>query len=317
MPARLIVRGLFAIAILGCSTALYGAADTNSRDMVLWYRQPAQQWLQAMPLGNGMIGAMVFGGVPQERIALNESSFWSGRPHDYDNTNAFQYFPQIRDLVFADKFQEAEKMANEHFWGKPKSQEAYQPIGDLLLSFGDTNFTDYRRELDMETGVAKITYRQGDAVITREIFVSWPDRVLVMRISADRPGRISFGAQFRSPYMVTNIARSPFVGMVMDGTWKGPFSAPATGMNGLIARTEGEGLRFKAVMMVRQEGGQSEATDSTRNITQRGRRHPGPGVGHQFRELSRHQRRPGDAVPENPGRRRRQGLRHPPSPARG
>ena len=68
-----------------------------------------------MPLGNGMIGAMVFGGVPQERIALNESSFWSGRPHDYDDTNAFQYFPQIRDLVFADKFQEAEKMANDHF----------------------------------------------------------------------------------------------------------------------------------------------------------------------------------------------------------
>ncbi len=266
-PPSFVVRGLFAIAVLGCPAAFSAAADTNSRDMVLWYRQPAQQWLQAMPLGNGMIGAMVFGGVPQERIALNESSFWSGRPHDYDDTNAFQYFPQIRDLVFADKFQEAEKMANEHFWGKPKSQEAYQPIGDLLLDFGTTNYTGYRRELDMETGVAKITYRQGDAVITRETFVSWPDRVLVMRISADRPGRISFGVQFRSLYMVTNIARSPFVGMVMDGTWKGPFSAPATGMNGLIARTEGEGLRFKAVMMARQEGGQSEGADSFRNIT--------------------------------------------------
>ena len=266
-PPRYIIHGLLAIATLGCSAVLCGAAGQSQRDMVLWYRQPATNWLQAAPLGNGMIGAMVFGGVPQERIALNESSFWSGRPHDYDNTNAFQYFPQIRDLVFADKFQEAEKMANEHFWGKPKSQEAYQPVGDLLLDFGTTNYTDYRRELDMETGVAKITYRQGDAVITRETFVSWPDRVLVMRISADRPGRISFGAQFRSPYMVTNIARSPYVGMVMDGTWKGPFSAPATGMNGLIARTEGEGLRFKAVMMVRQEGGQSEATDSTRNIT--------------------------------------------------
>ena len=179
------ILGFLAIIILGCSTAPGGAAESTSRDMVTWYRQPAQQWLQAMPLGNGMIGAMVFGGVPQERIALNESSFWSGRPHDYDNTNAFQYFPQIRDLVFADKFQEAEKMANDHFWGIPKAQEAYQPIGDLLLSFGTTNFTDYRRELDMETGIAKVSYRQGDAVITREAFVSWPDRVLVVRISAD------------------------------------------------------------------------------------------------------------------------------------
>ena len=159
-PPQFIV-GFLAIIILGCSSTVCGAADTNSRDMVLWYRQPAQQWHQAMPLGNGMIGAMVFGGIPQERIALNESSFWSGRPHDYDDTNAFQYFPQIRDLVFAEKFQEAEKMANDHFWGIPKAQEAYQPIGDLLLDFGTTNFTDYRRELDMETGIAKVSYRFG------------------------------------------------------------------------------------------------------------------------------------------------------------
>ena len=113
--------------------------------MLLWYRRPATAWLQAVPLGNGMIGAMVFGGVPEERIALNESTFWSGRPHNYDNPEAFQYFPQIRDLVFADKFQEAEKMANDHFWGVPKAQEAYQPIGDLLLSFSDANVSGYRR----------------------------------------------------------------------------------------------------------------------------------------------------------------------------
>ncbi len=219
-----------------------------------------------MPLGNGMIGAMVFGGVPQERIALNESTFWSGRPHDYDATNASQYFPQIRDLVFADKFQEAEKMANEHFWGIPKSQEAYQPIGDLVLSFVDTNVTDYRRELDMETGVAKVSYRSGDAVISRLAFVSWPDRVLVVRISADKPGRISFRAQFRSPYRVVNTAASPRMDLAMKGTWKGPFVAPATGMDGLIARTEGEGLRFEAALVVRREGGDSEADGSTHNV---------------------------------------------------
>ena len=265
MPTRFIAV-FFAIIILGCSSALCRAADTNSRDMVLWYRQPATDWLQAAPLGNGMIGAMVFGGVPQERIALNESSFWSGRPHDYDDTNAFQYFPQIRDLVFADKFQEAEKMANDHFYGKPKAQEAYQPIGDLILTFGNTNFTDYRRELDMETGIAKVSYHSGDAVITREAFVSWPDRVLVVRISADKPGRINFAAQLRGPYMVTNIASSPYMGMVMNGTWKGPFAAPATGMAGLIARTAGEGLRYQAAMVIRHDGGLSGADASTEKI---------------------------------------------------
>jgi len=264
-PPGFIVRGLLAIAVLGCPAVLCGAANPNPSDLVVWYRQPASAWLQAMPLGNGMIGAMVFGGVPQERIALNESSFWSGRPHDYDNREAFQYFPEIRDLVFADKFQEAEKMANEHFWGKPKAQEAFQPIGDLLLDFGTTNFTDYRRELDMETGVAKVSYRLGDAVITREAFVSWPDRVMVVRISADRPGRISFGAQFRGPYLVTNFADSSR--LVMDGTWKGPFSEPASGMAGLIARTEGNGLRYEAALAARLEGGRSEAAGSTLKIT--------------------------------------------------
>ena len=106
-----------------------------TRDMVLWYTQPGQNWLEGLPIGNGYMGAMVFGGLRQERIALNESTFWSGRPHDYDDPNASQYFPQIRDLVFAEKFQEAERMADDHFYGKPKAQEAYQPIGDLLDRF--------------------------------------------------------------------------------------------------------------------------------------------------------------------------------------
>ena len=264
MIAKFIPVRFLAVVFAGFPALLRGSVDSIQRDMVLWFRQPATNWLQAMPLGNGMVGAMVFGGVPQERIALNESSFWSGRPHDYDDTNAFQYFPQIRDLVFADKFQDAEKMANEHFWGKPKAQEAYQPIGDLILSSDATNFIDYRRELDMETGIAKVTYRSGDAVITRETFVSWPDRVLVVRLSADKPGHISVGAQFRGPYLETSAA----VGnrLVMDGEWKGPFSTPATGMAGLIARTEGSGLKYEAALEAQPEGGVSEASGSTLNI---------------------------------------------------
>ncbi len=230
----------------------------KSQDMVLWYRQPGIQWTQGMPIGNGMIGAMVFGGVSQERIALNETSFWSGRPHNYDDPNAGKYFGQIRDLVFAEKFQEAEKLANEHFWGIPNSQEAYQPIGDLLLSFADTNITDYRRELNMETGIAKVSYRLGDAIITRQTFVSWPDKVLVMRISSDKPGKVNFDAQFKGPYLETSIAGKNT--LVMDGTWKGPFSAPPTGMDGLIARTKGNGLRYMASLVARPEGGESEAS---------------------------------------------------------
>jgi alpha-L-fucosidase 2 len=262
MVRKFVSQGLLATALFALSGPLSLAVDSTGRDMVLWYRQPATNWLQAMPLGNGMIGAMVFGGVPQERIALNESSFWSGRPHDYDDTNAFQYFAKIRDLVFAEKFQEAEKMANAHFYGIPKAQEAYQPLGDLLLSFGTTNYTEYHRELDMETGIAKVSYRSGDALITREAFVSWPDRVLIVRIDADQPGRISLAARFRGPYQVTNKAAESGEGMSAVGTWQGPFSAPPMGMAGLIARTAGEGLRYQARLVVHHEGGSSES-DST------------------------------------------------------
>jgi len=118
----------------------------------------------------------------------------------------------------------------------------------------------------METGVAKVTYRSGDAVITRQSFVSWPDRVLVVRVSANRPGCVSVGAQFRGPYMAPEIAASPHVDLAMYGTWKGPFSAPAAGMDGLIARTAGEGLRYKAAMLIRREGGRSEASCSIYHV---------------------------------------------------
>jgi alpha-L-fucosidase 2 len=229
-------------------------------DMVAWYRQPAQAWLDAMPLGNGLMGAMVFGGVQKERIALNESSFWSGRPHDYDDPNAGKYFSQIRDLVFAGKFQEAEKMADDHFWGIPKNQQAYQPLGDLQLTFdGVDNATDYRRELDMETGVAKVTYRVGDAVFTREIFISHPDRVMVIHLTADKPGRISVQGQFTSPYLETATATPGK--LVVDGCWKGPMKP-----NGLIATVEGKGERLQTAMLALPEGGQSEGADGAVRI---------------------------------------------------
>ena len=239
-------------------------AQQATQNMVLWYRQPATTWLQAMPLGNGMIGAMVFGGVPQERIALNESSFWSGRPHDYDDTKAFQYFAQIRDLVFAEKFQEAEKMANEHFYGNPKAQEAYQPIGDLVLSFDATNVTDYRRELDMETGIAKVTYRSGDAMITREAFVSWPDRVLVVRISADKPGRVSIAGAISRAIFGNQRCRS----QPARHGWRleRPVFSAAHGHGRLDCANVRQRSRLRSGLAAQLEGGRSEAAGATLNI---------------------------------------------------
>lgn len=250
------MKYIVTIAVIVLNIILPAPASAQverQRDMVLWYDRPAVQWLDALPVGNGMMAAMVFGGVHDERIALNESSFWSGRPHDYDDPNAYKYFPQIRDLVFAGKFQDAEKMADEHFYGIPAAQQAYQPLGNLLLSFdGVGAVEDYRRELDMESGVVKVTYRTGDVVLTREVFISYPDRVMVVRITADKPGRVCVEARFNSPYQDRVTASSDM--LIMDGQWKGPM-----GQNWLIATVEGKGIRFQTVLKAIREGGRSEA----------------------------------------------------------
>jgi alpha-L-fucosidase 2 len=257
----------FLVSLMLLQAFAAAAADSPQREsmkprgeMVLWYRQPGEKWLEAMPIGNGIIGAMVFGGIQHDRIALNECTFWSGRPHDYNDPEAIKYFPQIRDLVFAGKFQEAEKLADEHFFGVPAAQQAYQPLGDLLLAFdGVDKAAEYRRELDMETGVVKVRYRAGDAVFTREVLASYPDRVLVVRIAGDKPGRVSVQARFKGPYLDSLTAKPG--SLVMDGCWRGPIPV----QNWLIAPVEGKGIRYRAALLAVPEGGRSEAAaDSVR-----------------------------------------------------
>jgi alpha-L-fucosidase 2 len=262
MRTLLLSRIFFTVIMAVGSLGLHAIAATEARDMVVWYQQPAQHWTEASPLGNGLTAAMVFGGTKTERIALNNSSFWSGKPHDYDDPNAGKYFEKIKALMAEQKFQEAEKMADDHFWGIPKGQQAYQPLGDLLLSFdGVDEVTDYRRELDMETGVAKVTYRSGGIRYTREIFISYPDRVLVMRITADKPGSISVEARLNSPSQFMDKITATAGKLVLNGTWR----KPGAQTNWLVAPVEGNGLRFQAAMTVRSEGGQSSATaDSVR-----------------------------------------------------
>jgi alpha-L-fucosidase 2 len=234
-----------------------GSSDESNKDMTLWYEHPAGEWLDAMPIGNGLMGGMVFGRVKDERVALNESSFWSGKPHDYNDPEAIKYFPRIRDLVFAGKFQEAEKMADEHFWGIPKAQQAYQPLGDLLLhSDVEDPVDNYRRELNMETGVVKVSYRSGDVTYTRQIFISYPDRVMVVHIEADKPNSVSVQAQLKSPYL-DKVTTKPYE-LTIDGCWKGPMKE-----DWLIATVNGKGEGFRASLIAHPDGGQSNSTDST------------------------------------------------------
>ncbi len=163
--------------------------------LTLWYRQPAARWVDALPLGNGRIGAMVFGGVEQEHVQLNEDTIWNGRKRDRVNPEAAKYLPEVRRLLFDGKPLEATALEEKALMGIPNRQPPYQPLGDLILTFPNhENFADYRRELDLQTGVAKVTYRVGEDVFTREMFVSAPDQVLVVHITCNHPRRISLPA---------------------------------------------------------------------------------------------------------------------------
>ena len=255
-----LILGSFAALLMfsGCSTDV--KVSPEAKEMILWYDKPAREaWLDGLFIGNGYMGANVFGRVQNERIALNESTFWSGRPHDYNDPDAYKYFGQIKNLVFEGKFKEAEKLADERFYGKPVAQQAYQPLGDLLLCFKheSDSVKDYYRELDMETGIVKISYTDGDVKMTRELFMSYPDHVMVMKISADTPGRVSVEAGLSSPFAEKTEATDNR--LTLSGTWK---YLPEE-VSWLVAKVEGPGLGFQTDIVALPEKGTLQATDST------------------------------------------------------
>jgi len=165
--------------------------------MLLWYQQaaPLDHWTEALPVGNGRLGAMVFGGTDKERIQLNESTVWAGESRDRKNPAAGKAVPEIRRLLFAGQVAEAEKLAEQDMLAVPRRLPVYEPLGDLSLTFASAGpAADYRRELDLATGIARVRYTANGVEYTREVFASDPDQVIVVRLSANKPGSISFAA---------------------------------------------------------------------------------------------------------------------------
>ena len=169
-------------------------------DLELWYRSPAPEWTDALPLGNGRLGAMVFGGVPRDEFQLNESTLWSGGPYQPTNMAAQPNLDAVRQLIFAGRYAEAQALANAHLMAQPYLEMSYQPAGHLFLDVVHKQlFTDYRRSLDLDQAMTTTQYRVGDVRYKREAFVSAAHGVLVLRISADRPGAVSAGIELTSP----------------------------------------------------------------------------------------------------------------------
>ena len=231
------------------STGPYGGAGP-----VLWYRQPAAKWEQALPIGNGRMGAMVFGGMADERIQFNEDTLWTGRPHEYQHEGAVKFLPRIRQLLqemrqfeaegkpkeAGAKQREAEDLAGKEFMSVPLHQKAYQPFGDLRIKFpGHEAAADYRRDLDLDTAVASVCYKVGDVTYLRQAFASHPDQALVLQVSADKPGKVSFTAKVDSPH-------------------KSAVARAAGGQLVLAGQVEEGGLKFEARVRILVQGGREE-----------------------------------------------------------
>ena len=172
-------------------------APAPAEPLSLWYRRPAQNWLEALPLGNGHLGAMAFGGVKTDRFQLNESTLWSGGPRDETNPHAKDVLPQVRAALFAGKYEEAAALCKQM---QGPWSASYLPMGNLYLDFdnADAPTENYIRTLDLQQAVATTHFQQNGVNFSRESFVSFPDRVLVIHLTCDRPGGISFHARFDS-----------------------------------------------------------------------------------------------------------------------
>ena len=220
--------------------------DTDN--LVLWYKKPAEAWTDALPIGNGRLGAMVFGGVARERIQLNEETLWDGGPRDTNNPKALAALPKVQQLLFEDKNEEATQLASETMLGVPERIKSYQSLGDLFLDFSHNDVTHYRRELNLNTGIAKTTYQCGDVNFTREVFVTAVDNLIVVRIESDMDGQVAFD-------------------MTMTREQDADVEAIAANILRLDGQCGDDGIRFSAYVQVDTRGGKVESKGDSLSIT--------------------------------------------------
>lgn len=241
----------------------------------LWYNKPANasvedirnqsvsdaEWLKALPVGNGFLGAMVFGDVNKERIQLNEKSLWSGSPDDNDNPYAYDYLDKIRQLLWSGKYKEATDLTMKtqvckgvgsgHGNGATVPYGCFQTLGDLWLDFENTGgFKNYHRELDLNRGVVLVSYEQNGISFKREIFASYPDRALVIRLTSNKKGSMSFNSTLTRPERYETYSESGQ--LLMTGT--------------LDNGKGGNGMRYAVRLMAVTKGGQVSFSDNTMDI---------------------------------------------------
>lgn len=237
--------------------------SVHSEDMKLWYDKPAERWVEALPLGNGRLGAMVFGKISKEQIQLNEESLWAGEPVDPFPDEPQKYLRQVQALLLEGKTREAHLLAQEKLTAHPTSFRSYQLLGELLFDFGHRgDVEDYRRILDMERGIARVKYSIDGVSYTRETFISAVDDVVVFRMLSDKPGSINVKISMRRE---KDAKVSAFGGnqILLDGQIIDIAAPEGYDDNPGGSGPSGEHMKFAARVIVRHKGGQIDSnTDS-------------------------------------------------------
>ena len=182
-------------------------AQEEKSVLKLWYDRPAESWNEALPVGNGRLGAMVFGGVMQDRIQFNEETLWTGAPNDYAHRGAVNYLEEIRQLLRDGKQEKAHNLAMKEFMSIPLTQKEYQPFGDIYLYFPEhEEFSEYHRELDISHAVCRTSYVVNEVHYSREFLASYPDQILVIRVSADKKGALNFALKLGTEHKESSLA---------------------------------------------------------------------------------------------------------------
>lgn len=241
-------------AILLYASVLTTTTLIAQQKTILWYDKPATYWEEALPLGNGRLGAMVYGNPASEEIQLNEETVSAGSPYTNYNPEARKSLSTIRQLIFDGKYPEAQEMAGEKILSKKEFGMPYQTVGSLRLNFeGHDHFTNFRRELDIDKAVATTSYTMNGVDYKREIFTSFTDQLVIVRLTASQPGHLTFTTALTCPQEVS-VSTKGKDRLVMEGITKGD------------EFTEGQ-VRFRADLKLSLQGGKSVATDTLLTVS--------------------------------------------------
>lgn len=242
------------ILFSACLFAVAFLQNANAQNYKLWYDKPAQVWTEALPLGNGRLGAMVFGNPGMEQLQLNEETIWAGAPNNNANPNALEYIPKVRELVFAGKYLEAQTLATEKVMAKTNSGMPYQSFGDLRISFpGHTRYTNYYRELSLDSARVVVCYQVDGVNYRREMLTSFTDQVVMVRLTADAPGKITCNAILTTPHQDVMIASEDNNCVTLSGV-----SSLHEGLKGKV--------EFQGRLTAKAKGGKTACADGVLSI---------------------------------------------------